>query len=183
MARKHRLSGRLDGFPRNALAAADADVQQPRHKPQRLRKRRFRVDADQNAKCPRVALDNAIRQRPPDGKLAHERHVMFQNLRRDLFRKRHARDGTAVFRRPGVDSESAVHVRRRRDDRRCAEHARQSARQIVRAADVTGEQRDHKLHLLVDADHRGIGLLAHKIRRDLAHGDAARADENERIHR
>ena len=48
---------------------------------------------------------------------------------------------------------------------------------------MTGEQRNDKLHFLVDAEHRGIGLFAHKIRRDLTHGDTARADEDERIHR
>ena len=39
MARKRRLNSCLDGFPRDALPAADSNAQHARHKAQRVQKR------------------------------------------------------------------------------------------------------------------------------------------------
>ena len=183
MRRKHRRNGGFNGFLCSSPAAADADTQYSRREAQRFGKRFFRAVSDHNSQRTLRFFHNSAGQCTLDRKIAHKRYIALQNFRCDLFCKQHTRNGAFIFCCPGIGGKFTVHVRCRRDDRRCAERRGKAARQIVRPADMTGEQRNDKLHLLVDAEHRGIGLFAHKIRRDLTHGDTARADEDERIHR
>ena len=62
--------------------------------------------------------------------------------------------------------------------RRGVQFSRQGPGQGVGPADVAGEQRDHKLPQLVQADHRRVPALVPDKGRDLPDGNTAGGDEN-----
>ena len=68
------------------------------------------------------------------------------------------------------------------DHRRGPQLFRQLHRQRVGAADMAGEQGDHKPPRLVDANHRRVGFFAFDIGGDLPHGDAAGPHKDQCVH-
>ena len=66
------------------------------------------------------------------------------------------------------------------NDRRSMQHVSQRLRQRVCPTDVTGENRNNKARPVVDHKHCRVRLFAADEGRNLPHGNAARADENER---
>ena len=90
-------------------------------------------------------------------------------------------DRAAVFFRPFVHGKLLMHVCRRRHDGRAAGQRGDTAGEVIRAAEVSRQQRDHETPLIVQTDDSGVALLAFDQRRDGAHGDAAGGDEDQRI--
>ena len=87
----------------------------------------------------------------------------------------------AVLHRPAVRREHAAPVRRRCDDRNRVQNIRQMPRPRIRAADVTGQQRNDKVSILIYHKYSRVGILAAHERRNRPHGDARRADKHHRI--
>ena len=93
----------------------------------------------------------------------------------------HIRDGAAMLRRPRIRGKFSVYVRRGRDNSRRAERLCQPGGKGVRAADVAGQERNDKLRAFIQTNDGRVGLFIADIGRDLAHGDAAGADKDERV--
>ena len=83
---------------------------------------------------------------------------------------------------PCVHGKFAADIGGGGDYRRGPQLFRQLHRQRVGAADVAGEQGDHKPPRLVDAQHRRVGLFTLYIGGDLPHGDAAGPHEDQCVH-
>ena len=86
-----------------------------------------------------------------------------------------------MLHRPRVRGKFSVHVRRGRNDGCRTKRLCQPGSKGVRAADMAGQERNDEIRALVQTDDGGIGLFIAHIGRDLAHGDAAGADKDERV--
>ena len=89
-------------------------------------------------------------------------------------------DGAVVGDGPRIDRRHSAHVRRRRYDGAPSDRRRNLLRKLVRAAEMSRQQRDDVLSSFVEDDDRRVLRLASDERRDRAHRDAAGRDEYER---
>ena len=83
---------------------------------------------------------------------------------------------------PCVHGKFAADIGGGGDHRRGAQLFRHSFRQCVGAADMAGEQGDHKPPRLVDAHHRRVSFFAFDIRGDLPHSNAAGSHKDQCVH-
>ena len=180
--REHCLHRTHYRFGRDAPPAAYAYPQHAGNQPQGAGKGCSDVPADENAQRAGLPGKRTLRQGDRQVKLATKRHVPLQYRRRYRLGKPHVGDGTAVPGGPCVHGEFSPDVGGGGDHRRGVQLLRQLFRQRVGAADVAGEQGDHKLPRLVDAHHRRVGFFAFDIGGDLPHGDAAGPHKDQCVH-
>ena len=74
-----------------------------------------------------------------------------------------------------------VRVRCRRDNRYRLQYSGNLARQLICSAQMTGQQTNSKMPLLVHDDNGGVFRLMHDIRSNHAHGNSRRRKKNYRI--
>ena len=117
-----------------------------------------------------------------NGPLGRDPHGLSrQERRRDVLDAPGVFDDEALFPGPLVDGEDVVHVGGGRDDRCGADAFRDGPGEVVRAAQVAGEDGDGVGAALVDHDDGGVGHLALHEGRDGPHRDAGGADEHEGV--
>ena len=178
MLLQHQIHGLAELLHRGAPAAAQPQVQHRRHQQQGVGKGLFPQVGDADADLSAVLFHHARRQLRPDGEPAHQGHGMLQNGGRHCLGFGHVCDGQALPRRPGVHRELSVDVGGGGNDRGSVQHFCQFACQFIGAADMAGQQRDHKMSQLVHGDNGGVGALIFYKGRDLPHGDAGGAHEH-----
>ena len=83
---------------------------------------------------------------------------------------------------PCVHGKFAADIGGGGDHRRGAQLFRHSFRQCVGAADMAGEQGNHKPPRLVDAHHRRVSFFAFDIRGDFPHSNAAGSHKDQCVH-
>ena len=90
-------------------------------------------------------------------------------------------DCTAVCFRPGVHGEHLPTVGRGGEHRHSLQTLRKYFCNLIGTAQMSGQERNHELSLLVNDDYRRIIGFSHQIRRHCAYRDSGRAHEHDQV--
>ena len=148
-----------DVFGRRTLAAADADVDDDRPgDDSRAEHGHVGFGRDHQAGVAMEGIDQARRQRPLQGEIAvHTGSALFQHGGGKGLGIVQGRQAQALAGRPFIDGEQGIDISRRRHDGLAFQFCSQTAGDGIGAADMTGQDGDDELALLVDKNGKPAG--------------------------